>query len=249
MANWLALSERESLRFGLRVARHPIDQPHPGARAIIAEMKALGADIAVVRFIASDRAITAALGALGVRPVLADTLVYYGRLLDTTLWGPTSMAPKVRQAMPSDLEAVARIARLGFQGYRSHYDASACFPAEHVEAGYVEWALTHLQSGDPRNQTWVVEADGEPAGFATVRTDQEHSRAEILLNAVLPQHQGHGLYRALVTQALMWNRNAGIRHAVVSTQIWNIRVQRAWTALGFQLERAYNTYHLGKLTS
>lgn len=249
MADWLALSERESRRFGLRVARHPIALPPPGPRAILAEMDVLGADIAILRFIASDRATTSALGALGIPPVHADTLVYYGRLLDTTLRVSTSTVPNVRRAMPSDLEAVAHIARLGFHGYRSHYDASACFPAAQVEAGYVEWASTHLQSADPRDQTWLVEADGEPAGFATMRTDHEHRSAEILLNAVLPQHQGRGLYRTLVTQALLWNRDAGVRRATVSTQIWNIRVQRAWTALGFQLERAYNTYHLGKPTS
>ncbi|WP_176693208.1 GNAT family N-acetyltransferase [Arenimonas terrae] len=244
MADWLSLSESESRRFGLRVARHPIDAPPPAPEAILAAMRTLAADIAVLRFDAADRATPAALASLGAMPVYADTLVYYARALDASLPAPTAAAATVRRALPSDRQALERIAVRGFQDYRSHYGASACFPAAQVEAGYVEWALTHLQSTDPRDQTWLVEAADGPAGFATLRTSADGRSVEILLNAVLPEHQGRGLYRTLVAQALLACGAAGVERASVSTQVWNTRVQQAWTALGFRLERAYSTYHL-----
>lgn len=244
MADWLSLSESESRRFGLRVARHPIEAPPPAPEAILAAMRTLAADIAVLRLDAADRATPAALAGLGAAPVHADTLVYYGRALDGSLPVPPATAARVRRALATDREALERIAVQGFRDYRSHYGASTCFPAAQVEAGYVEWALTHLQSTDPRDQTWLVDAPDGPAGFATLRTGADGRSVEILLNAVLPGHQGQGLYRTLVAQALLACRADGVERASVSTQVWNTRVQRAWTALGFQLERAYSTYHL-----
>lgn len=244
MADWLYLSESESRRFGLRVARHALDAPPPAPERILASMRSLAADVAILRFEASDRATPAALAALGAVPVHADTLVYYGRTLDASLPVPAAEAPRVRRAGPDDLAALERIATQGFRGYQSHYGASACFPAAQVEAGYVEWALTHLGSTDARDQTWLVESPEGPAGFATLRTSADGGSVEILLNAVLPAYQGGGYYRALVAQALLSCREQHVRRASVSTQVWNTRVQRAWTALGFQLERAYSTYHV-----
>ena len=48
MADWLFLSESESRRFGLRVARHALASPVPAAEEIVESMRRIGADIAIL---------------------------------------------------------------------------------------------------------------------------------------------------------------------------------------------------------
>lgn len=244
MTSWLFISEIETRRFGIRVARSRINQPTPTAEAIVDEARALEAAVSILRFESSERALPASLGELGTRFVHADTLVYFACDLDRL---PPSRAAHmvIRNAVPEDETALARIATEGFRGYTSHYGASACFDTAKVEAGYVDWALGHLRGSAPEDDTWLVDQDGEAVGFATCRRNSANTEAEILLNAVLPAHQGRGVYRQLLGGLAAAYREAGLRRVSVSTQVWNTRVQRAWAALGFVPDRAYNTYHLG----
>lgn len=243
MGDWLYHSAIESDRFGLRVARCRMDMVPPPTDEIVAQARVLGAEISILRFEASDRTRPAELAASGTRFVHADTLVYFA--CDLEGWKGAAPLAQVRPATIADEEALERVAVEGFSGYTSHYGASPCFAAAKVEAGYVDWALGHLRRAMPEEDTWLVEQNGVVAGFATCRRNSIGTDAEILLNAVLPTHQRRGLYRQLVAGLASAYRDAGVQRLSVSTQVWNNRVQRAWTALGFAPDRAYNTYHLG----
>ena len=54
--------------------------------------------------------------------------------------------------------------------------------------------------------------------------------------AVHPDHGGHGLGRALVTDALHWLQRRGARRAVVNTQEGNATALGLYEALGFRPE-------------
>ena len=54
--------------------------------------------------------------------------------------------------------------------------------------------------------------------------------------AVRPQHQGHGLGRALVADALAWLQHRGVASAVVNTQVQNERALQLYLAMGFRLQ-------------
>ncbi|MET0738955.1 MAG: GNAT family N-acetyltransferase, partial [Acidimicrobiales bacterium] len=62
------------------------------------------------------------------------------------------------------------------------------------------------------------------------------SRGYIQRVAVHPDHDGHGLGRELVTDALHWLHRRGARRAVVNTQEGNVTALHLYEALGFRPE-------------
>jgi ribosomal protein S18 acetylase RimI-like enzyme len=55
---------------------------------------------------------------------------------------------------------------------------------------------------------------------------------------VLPGHDGRGLGRTLVTDALAWLARRGARRAVVNTQEGNVTALHLYETLGFRPEPA-----------
>jgi GNAT superfamily N-acetyltransferase len=67
--------------------------------------------------------------------------------------------------------------------------------------------------------------------------------SEIVLNAVGPGAQRSGVYQALLQNYLKLASARGDREAMISTQLQNYHVRRAWTRAGFHLFRSYHTLH------
>nr|MBP6597425.1 GNAT family N-acetyltransferase [Arenimonas sp.] len=209
-------------------------------------IQASGADVLVLRVRSGDVATPRALAAADAELIYADSLVYYGispgRGRDA-LQPPPGVV--VRAAAASDEASIDRIARLAFRDYASHYAAN---PRLHrpgdIALGYAEWAVDHLRATDPCKSTWVAEADSQVVAFATVRSPAAPDVSEVLLNAVSPGHQGRGVYPALLSGILSGLQSRGVAALRISTQLANVRVQRAWSRLGFEIESAYDTYHL-----
>ena len=87
-----------------------------------------------------------------------------------------------------------------------------------------------------------VADDGGVAGFATLR--QRPAEVEGVLFAVAERARGVGVYRAFLVQTLRFARSVSARRVLVSTQISNLPVQRAWVRLGFLPVEALYTFHL-----
>ena len=67
---------------------------------------------------------------------------------------------------------------------------------------------------------------------------------EIVLNAVRPESQGHGLYPALVIAALHRSVELEAVRCIVSTQVGNVAAQKVWVRTGFEPSHAVHTFHL-----
>ena len=70
---------------------------------------------------------------------------------------------------------------------------------------------------DADMHTWVVDADGEVAGFVAVHVADDRSLGEIYMIAVSPDHQNRGLGLALTEFATDWMRDAGLPLALIGT--------------------------------
>src|SRR3546814_5792516 len=57
----------------------------------------------------------------------------------------------------------------------------------------------------------------------------------------LPEHAGGGLYGDLIRYTQARFRALGYRRMKVSTQVWNLAVQKVWSREGFSLVQAYDT--------
>lgn len=232
----IEINALESARFGIVAARLS-DVQAPLAQ-INAAALAQGVQMITARVDTADIARVQALEADGYR--LMDVLVYHAH--DLTDLAPPGASPGgevIRPATPRDAPEVAEVARSAFAGYIGHYHADSRLLRAAADAAYVDWAERSIATTSPLMPALVAETEGRIAGFLTLRLDQ----AEIVLNAVRPEAQGKGIYGRLLDQALHLLQGAGSARALISTQLTNIPVQRAWARRGFRLQRSLCTLH------
>jgi ribosomal protein S18 acetylase RimI-like enzyme len=233
-------SPLDSNRFAIRVERANITADTPVALAVEA-IQASSADLIIARFPAGLCAIPNTLLQRGETLIHADTLVYY----DIILPAPTGKAAtNVRRAAVGDLEAIRDIASRAFHNYRAHYSANPLLPTAQILDGYVQWAQSRADPGDPSSDTWLV-LDGElTAGFATC--DIQDKNVDIVLNAVHPCFERRGHYGTLLRHLLNYYSEAGMTNLKISTQVWNYSVQRQWIRAGLLLATAFDTFHIDR---
>jgi len=251
----LAPSDSESDAFGFEVARLSIggnwhrDAGSSNALVsnVIEVLDAEPVDTVIIRF-PSDFVALASLAETATRRLHhAGTLVYWEDPLVND--GPSS--PKGRlEISPSGTEptsafvadAVALIAD-SFAGYVNHYSYNGRIPNDVAQAGYVDW--TRRTIADPSGIGVVVHDETGPVAVATVRlhTDDEGTVAEVELAGVVRARQGSGWYATLWSGIREAVSAAGASRLIISTQVSNVRVQRAWARLGMVPLAAFDTVH------
>ena len=88
----------------------------------------------------------------------------------------------------------------------------------------------------------IAEMDGHPCAFTTTHIT---SRAgEVVLNGVMPEFRGRGVYRELLRRTIDTFVDTGARSTVIATQLDNRAVQRVWVSEGFRLESSQYTIHI-----
>lgn len=232
----IELNPLEAARFGIVAAR--LTDPKAPLAQVNQAARRQGVQMITARVDSRDLHRVQALEEDGYR--LMDTLVYYERDL-ADLPAPPDSPPqeRIRPARPEDAEAVADIARAAFAGYYGHYHSDPRLSSEAADAAYTEWAQTSIARTDATSPALVAEHAGRPVAFLTSRLDL----AEIVLMGVRPEAQGGGIYGRLLDHGLGILRAGGCARAVVSTQVTNIAVQRAWCRRGFRLTRSLYTLH------
>jgi ribosomal protein S18 acetylase RimI-like enzyme len=244
----LTLSEVDSMRFGLRVARgHLVDDPELVA-PLLGDIQQLGVDIAIFRLPAGSIHLLRELNEHGLTPIHADTLVYHTRdLCEPIPDEQTGRTWSIGPANADDSTGIAAVARQSFATYRSHYHANPLLNPALIAEGYAEWAISFIRQNTPDLETWVARQAGRVIAFATCRLAHPARDVEIVLNAVAPEYAGQGVYGSLLRHMLLDYRERHFQSVRISTQIWNYRVQRAWARAGFRITHAYDTYHVNAL--
>ncbi len=125
------------------------------------------------------------------------------------------------------------MARAIFVDYESHYHANPLFARDKILDGYAEWAARHVEADDG-SAAWLVERDGELAGFSCYRIDADGTAIGVL-NGVLPAARGRGVYRGMLHRMLEHFAAMGARRFEIATQTHNTIVQRVWAESGLSL--------------
>lgn len=173
---------------------------------------------------------------------LTDTLLYYTR---KTLRQADAGLPdgyRARLATAADAAAVEALAGLTFTGYAGHYHADPRLPRAVSDLVYSDWAANSCRNPAVADAVWLIEHDGQLAAFATIK-DRGAPLCEGVLFGVHPDHQGRGLYQALMQLAQDWAGQHGFGAMTVSTQVLNLAVQKVWCRLGFEPSGSYYTFH------
>lgn len=173
---------------------------------------------------------------------LMDTLVYYTRDLRKTPVPVLEEDAPVRPARPGEEAEVRVVAGESFADYVSHYHADPRLPRNKCQDVFIDWAYSSCIAREVADEVYIAEIDGHIRGFATLRCNSP-DEGEGVLFAVHPAAQRRGIYRHFMVAAMNWFLARGAERMVVSTQVNNIAVQKAWTRLGFEPSKSYYTFH------
>jgi GNAT superfamily N-acetyltransferase len=237
----LRFEERERARFGYRMARLTLDSAcEPAdAKRIVEMCRSSGVEMLTLRLPTDKIALVQELEALEFRSM--DCLVYYEcRIGDMS--AVESSTVEIREATVEDATAVAEVARLCFSTYFSHYHADGRLDRGKVSEAYVDWAQRSCADREVASCVYLPIVDKTVAGFITLRQNSP-TEGEGVLNAVHPSFAGIGIYGQLIARSKQWCRDNGMKRMVISTQIDNLKVQRAWSNRGFHLYKSYYTLH------
>lgn len=242
----LAFSPRETVRFGLRVFRGAAD--FVDVDALIRELERECVDVAILRTPADASELSDALARRGIHSIITDTLVHYaGDLRARCAGASTDTSIRLRRAGSDDAPRLEAMVREIFDGYLTHYHANRLFAPELVLDGYVEWATQHALANDEDRFVWMVEVDGQEAGFSCVEISADGNEARGVLNGILPAQRCRGIYRGMLRAMLEYLIAARVSRFVISTQARNTIVQHVWRDEHIAFERSENTIHVNAL--
>lgn len=232
-------SELDSKRFGVEVYRATPE--NAAETATLAQQQwPLGADLLVIRVPTTRLGCVQSLEREGAQ--LCDTLVFWSCPGDAFVPATDgAISSPVRMAEPTDMQTVVSLATASFQDFAGHYHTDPRLDRDRATEGYGQWAGTLME----RSDAFVLLAShgGRDVGFLCATLDAE-GNGEIVLNGVVPEGRGHGVYGALVDAAGRELLRRGSKVIASSTQVGNLAPQRAWARRGLRPTGAMHTLHL-----
>jgi RimJ/RimL family protein N-acetyltransferase len=246
-------SRVETDRFGRWIQRLTIGPGAVDADALLALIEDLTADVLVVRYDAARLELPSIFARSRWAVIPAGALTYWEQQVPVA---PSASSPADWPAAASRVEVVSAdtlrqeevsalvrgMVRAMFSNYGSHYLSNPLLDPAAALAGYEDWAVQTLNN-HPGNV--LVMKDGrEPVGLATLDLSADANHLEILLAGLVPSAQGKGLYGLLLASCESAAAARGARRVVISTQVHNLRVQRAWARRGLRPFGAIETVHL-----
>jgi len=242
----LTFSPYETARFGLRIFR--ASPASADAPALIEELRREHVDIAILRVPAGAHELVETISAAGMPSIVADTLVHYAVDLRARAGAASESASlRLRRANERDAANLVSMVRQIFAGYPTHYHANPLFDPERILDGYAEWAVRHTEPNELGRLAWIIDVDGQDVGFSCVEVAADRSTARGVLNGVLPDHRGRGIYRDMLRAMLARFAADGVQRFVISTQAHNAAVQRVWISEQLAFERNESTVHVNAL--
>jgi ribosomal protein S18 acetylase RimI-like enzyme len=238
-------SPLETDRFGCSIRRVTIGSGPVDVVRLLDVVQNDSADVLIVRYDAARLDLPSTFARSRRAVVPAGTLTYWEE--------PVSVeeppAPSNLEVLPADrmdlttVSAVVRqIVQASFLDYGNHYTANPLLDNSATLAGYEDWAVRSLRE-TPGNVLVMTDL-GEPIGLATIESGVDGGHLEILLAGLVPAAQGRGLYGSLLDGCARVAAARGARRMVISTQVHNVRVQRAWARHGLRPFAAIETVHL-----
>lgn len=239
-------SDVESRRFGIRIGRVVVGYDATPSGAIEAQLHTVVAgakdDLLVVRYPAAYTKLGAVLADCGRRVIPADVLTYWEIQAEQLAQETPADSTLEVHAGSSDRASRAALETVlldSFRGYGNHYTANPALDPELALAGYLEWAMGAFER-NPDDVLLLIH-DGVPVGAATVVPGDGH--LEIELAGLVGASQGRGWYATLLAGVGHEAARRGLPRVVISTQISNVRVQRAWVNVGMKPYAAVTTVH------
>jgi ribosomal protein S18 acetylase RimI-like enzyme len=147
----------------------------------------------------------------------------------------SSRAYSIRQYQTADLDTLKAITVICFE----HVSIDANIERKFGQLGEHDWKWRKARHIDDDARihpdgVFVAEHDGRVVGYITSRVDHESKIGWIPNLSVLPESQGQGLGRALMTHCLEYLRGAGMKLAKIETLMQNDIGSSFYPSVGFE---------------
>ncbi|HID21338.1 MAG TPA: GNAT family N-acetyltransferase [Planctomycetaceae bacterium] len=155
---------------------------------------------------------------------------------------------KIRPSRPEEIPILKRIMVEAFEGVCIDQGMENLFGSIHGQdwrwrkARHLDWDLAK----DPQG-AFVLEIDGQIAGFITTWQDREAGIGHIPNLALAPQFRGQGYGRKLIQYALDHFRRNGLTHAKIETLVQNAVGRHLYKSCGFR-EVAWQIHFVADLS-
>ena len=174
--------------------------------------------------------------------LLMDTLVYYACDLNSLPAETATSELTIRPLQTGEAGDVRTIAAAAFRDYFGHYHADDRLDRQKCDEVYQLWAANSVTSRELADEVLVAIENDTVVGFVTLLLNTP-DEGEIRLIAVAPQAQRRGIAQLLMRGAMRWFRGQGASTMIISTQVNNYAVQKAWVRVGMELSHGYYTLH------
>jgi len=234
----IALSELDSRRFGIRVARAELraDDLDPA----LAWCGAQRIDLLVARLPEHATPPAAELARRGFERM--DTLVRWTGDLSVPSRPQDAGSIDIRAARPDEAERVAALARRAFRGHVGHYHSDPRLDRTACDEVYADWAHRSSRAVGERCAVLLAERGSALVGFSVVRLGAPGT-AEGVLSGVEPEYRGRGVYAALHAARSEWCRARGAKSLVASAAAANAAITRCYERAGLTPSHACHTFH------
>lgn len=235
----IELSPIDKMRFGVETAKVAL-QNGDSVPQLTAQCREQAVEMLIARCGTADIDLVHAMEREGFE--LMDTLVYFMHkaISPSSVTVPEGL--DWRFANEEDAAKVEACARAAFEGYFGHYHSDPKLNKRDADLVYSSWAAASCRSTKVADVVLVIGDVDHVAAFLTLKRIDADT-AEIVLNAVLPRYQGHGLYSSLVGLAKNWCVQNEIHQLLVSTQVTNTAPQKVWCRHGFEPRNSIYTFH------
>lgn len=233
-------SPLDSNRFGLRIFRGNVEQINE--QHLLSTILKENIDIAIIRLPSEKQFQISRLDKTGLPYIVADTLVYY--YVDLSKYSPKELKNQSLmfvECYPEHAGIISGLVERIFPDYTNHYYSNPFLKKADILEGYKEWAQNYAV-GTPGRISWYVKRDEHTIGFVSCAYDQ--NECEIVLNGVVPEASGKGVYGDIIRFTQQYFKNMGCQVMKISTQIQNYAVQKVWSREGFVIRKAYSTIHI-----
>jgi ribosomal protein S18 acetylase RimI-like enzyme len=146
------------------------------------------------------------------------------------------MEYQIRQFNPNDLSAIKAITVEGFTGVSLDHAVEEKLGGKLAGHDWRWRKARHIDDDAAANPEgiFVVELDGEVAGYISTVLDREAGRGRIPNLAVSTSVRGQGIGRALIERAVEYFRAEGMAYAAIETMASNPIGQRLYPDCGFE---------------
>jgi len=238
----ISTSESESSTVGFNVGRLTVPVGYQPVGAQLSEMIARSSfDVTIVRYPSIHADLAFGLQHPDLVSWQADTLMYFET--DRHLEAKSHSKVELNRLEVDSAKSLSQIVEDIFHGYTNHYAASPLFEGVNIGRAYSDWAMKSV--GQPNRSVYSASRGVDAVVGITVVDTSTVDYDEVLLAGITPDARRAGNYTSMLSLVINESVKSGKR-VVISTQVSNVGVIRAWVKLGMLPVLALNTLHVVK---